>query len=145
MTIFPSRQAGAPSRHHRQPCPWLFALILLLLAEGAGCSSTPARPVPAGPPAVIVVENHTDYAWRVAFDSPDPRESSDPEAAGGWLGISPRATRRVELAGGVYRVRRQLVAGTGMTPDTGIELTFAPGHTYMWPLGTLFSSGGAAP
>ena len=101
-----------------------------------------------GAAAVVVVENHTDYVWRIAFSAAGPgggREAGDVS----WQKLAPREVRRIELAGGVYRVRRALgaedAAGVVAPPDDGVELTFESGKTYAWPLGTLLSTERAAP
>ncbi len=122
---------------------------LLLLAMGAGCASSPRKVAPAFDPAEIVVENHTDLAWRVSFH---PALASDAPKGVSGLAIPPRETRRVTLAGGSYVVSRELASPSGeagalsLSPGTADEVTlrFEPGRIYTWPMGTLFSMEGSA-
>jgi hypothetical protein len=112
----------------------IFALFMW-----AGCTS-PARPVrPVEVVARVVVENHTDFAWRVSLVSVDA-EGTPPR----WQAVAPRETLKLAFNPGVYRVRRE-ITGDGdageprSTPDSGIDLTLIGGRTYTWPLATLFS------
>jgi hypothetical protein len=100
----------------------LFAALLAC----AGCTS-PARVVPAArASAEIVVENHTDQEWRVEFGA---RE---------WT-ISPRETRRINLAGGTYEVSREMFGTEAAGGAEKTTIFFEAGRSYTWPLGTLFS------
>lgn len=107
-----------------------------LFAACTGCSLTSRPLTPARPPAVIEVANHTDSFWRISFQPSWDAESPQ------WIEIAPRVTRRVELAAGVYHVRRVWLKADAEPADPGRELTFVSGRTYGWPLGTLFSSEG---
>lgn len=106
----------------------------MLMVAAVGCSSPPAAAVPA----VVVVENHTDCTWRVAFSRDD-----DPGfAKAAWEIVGPRKTRRMEMPGGEYRVGRRLVDDQTVDGPDGesIRMSLKAGHAYVWPLATLFSS-----
>ena len=107
-----------------------------LILAGSGCVH-PGAPPPMVSPAVVVVENHTDYGWRIAFDP--VRRSGATEVP--WQAVAPREVRRLELAGGTYHVWRALgLQDTASGPAAeAVELTFENGKTYAWPLGTLLS------
>jgi len=112
-------------------------MVLALIFIGAGgCLHREAKPAAGNPPAVVVVENHTDYGWHIAFSAVKPGGGGG-DGSVGWQGLAPREVRRVELAGGVYRVRRALA---DEADDGGVELNFESGKTYAWPLGTLLST-----
>jgi len=128
---------------------WLGLLVMLWVA--GGCASPQRLPgVAAG--AEVVVENHTDRTWRVAFSPADRQNAAGQSPAGevAWLPVGPREIRRVKLAGGTYRVWRELVGAEGILesaalPATEAELSFRSGQTYTWPLGTLLSNEEGSP
>jgi hypothetical protein len=88
---------------------------------------------------MIAIENHSDYTWRISFRPVG--STREPE----WLAIAPREKRDVPLDGGRYRVGRVLVSDAAGSNAVEAELTLAGGHTYVWPLGTLFSDEIVAP
>ena len=142
---------------------WTWACALLALGLSGGCA-TPPLPVSNYTPltAVVRVENHTDWPWRIAFirtNSPaasTPRPTPDPAAQEStadeevrWLSLTPRENLRVDLRGGIYRVRREVLRPpsdpmTGLAPASEVEpdvsLWLVPGRSYTWPLATLFST-----
>ena len=156
-----------PRRLSRARLGW--ACSLLALALGGGCASPPQTSTPyVAQTAMVRVENHTDWPWRIAFirtetttapSSPPSytlnptRESGPAPAALPWLPLAPREIRRIDLPGGIYRVHRELLrertdSTDPLTPaetDAGVSLWMVPGRSYTWPLATLFSTEGAAP
>jgi hypothetical protein len=115
-----------------------------------------------------MVENHTEWPWRIAFvraesttaSAPPPSytSASAPEAAPAppglpWLTLAPREIRRIDLPGGIYRVHREVLRAkidpvepeTSAATDAGVSLWFVPGRSYTWPLATLFSTEEVAP
>ena len=149
--------------------PWFFraglgwACALIALLAGGGCT-THRPPVVAYVPqvALVTVENHTDWPWRIAFvrvenpaaSPPSTLASSTttetPPAPAGlpWVALAPRETRRLDLAGGIYRVHRELLrlkTDPQENPPTNdpaapTSLWLVPGRSYTWPLATLFST-----
>lgn len=158
MTSLQRRLSDALSRHRRL-CAWLGAVtggvfLVLVLVAIPGCSTPHESPPVLTPRAVVNVENHTGYVWRVAFDTVRSQDVDNGNAAedAGWIVIGPRVTQRVELTAGIYRVRRELLTVNAPSQEKppaepGVVISFAGGHTYTWPLGTLFSgeSGEAVP
>jgi hypothetical protein len=120
----------------------VFIAVTVLL--GTSCSA-PVSPRPVTPPAVVVIENHTGYDWRVAFTPTTPLPAERPGPEPRWIDVAPRATRRMELVAGTYRVQRALVAEAAPRADPGVELILEAGRTYPWPLGTLLSAEGVEP
>ena len=141
-----------------------WACALLALALGGGCTTPPQPATPyVRQTAVVMVENHTEWPWRIAFvrtestapSSPPPSYASTPapEAAPAppglpWLTLAPREIRRIDLPGGIYRVHREVLRAksdsvepeTATATDAGVSLWFVPGRSYTWPLATLFST-----
>lgn len=125
---------------------WCAGVVLFgFVLSGVACSNRKNARHPAVRPAVIIVENHTGYDWRIAFTSIAPAAAGSEAAVPSWIDVSARATRRVELVEGAYRVRRALVAEAAPLDDQGVELIFENGRIYTWPLGTLLSSEGVEP
>ena len=128
------------------------ACVLLALVFGKGCAS-PTHP-PSTPyvpqSAIVSVENHTDWSWRIAFVHTDSPSASPTSSIGlPWITVEPREIRRVDLSGGIYRVKCELqreapdaVAATAPAEEAQSEacLWLVPGRTYTWPLATLFST-----
>lgn len=155
-------------RVSRSGLGWSCALILILL--GGGCVS---RPQPArlyvSQTAVVRVENHTEWPWRIAFvrtettapTAPAPSyitpssalEVAPPSSGLPWLTLAPRETRSINLPGGIYRVHREvkrpnngsLAPEPGAASDAGVSLWLVAGRNYTWPLATLFSTEEVAP
>ena len=125
MTSLPRPRAdGSPRRRllqavRRAQATLLAGVAMIGLGIG-GCAAPVAKIAAVETPAVVVVENHTDYAWRIAF-TPEKAVSGGGTTTIEWQKLAPREIRRVELAGGVYAVRRAL--GNGDTeaspPRTG--------------------------
>lgn len=145
MTSLPSSLIGAPAR--RRPfhakagvlasaLVWA-ALILVMLFAAIGCST----PTGTSSFAVVVIENHTDHAWRVALYPMDGPKDSNTVSDDVWLVVKPRATRRVEVLGGTYQVWRRLVINDAAdSPEAeSTQLNLVGGRTYIWPLATLSS------
>jgi hypothetical protein len=112
----------------------------------AGCA-TQAERAPDIEPAVVVVENHTEFAWKISFV---PAQRAFTEDAADWRTVPARAVKTLELPAGVYRVGRAVAedAASLAADDAGregVEMTLEPGGTYTWPLGTLFSTDGVGP
>lgn len=146
-----------------------WACAMLALSLGGGCASPPKIATPyVAQNAVVKVENHTDWPWRIAFVRTETtsapsfppsytlkptRESGPAPAALPWLPLAPREIRRIDLPGGIYRVHRELLRertdSTEPLPpaetDAGVSLWMVPGRSYTWPLATLFSTEEAAP
>ena len=140
-----------------------WSCALLALGLGGGCAAPPP-PVSNYVPltAVVRVENHTDWPWRIAFIRTNSPATSaprpDPDAAAQesvadeevrWLALAPRENLRVDLRGGIYRVRREVLNTTtdpltGLVPaseaEPDVSLWLVPGRSYTWPLATLFST-----
>lgn len=117
-----------------------WALFATGLISISGCT---APPVAAVAPAVVVVANHTDHIWQVAFQPDAFGELADHT----WQSVPSRESIRVELPAGEYRVWRRLagdVAVDGQAAES-IRMKLAADHTYNWPLVTLLSSEGGAP
>ena len=146
-------------RRTRSGLGW--ACALLALGAGWGCAAPKPGAMTRGPQvAVVTVENHTDWPWRIAFvrvENPAPPPpaflqsgtAESPPAPHGlpWLTLAPREMRRVDLAGGIYRVYRELQQGKTdpkdvppLDPAPGVSLWLVPGRSYTWPLATLFST-----
>jgi hypothetical protein len=168
-----------PSRSQLRPDESVFRLVsraglgwacaLLVIAVGGGCASPPQPATPyVRQTAVVMVENHTEWPWRIAFvraesttaSAPPPSytSASAPEAAPAppglpWLTLAPREIRRIDLPGGIYRVHREVLRAkidpvepeTSAATDAGVSLWFVPGRSYTWPLATLFSTEEVAP
>ena len=140
-----------------------WACALLALAAGAGCATRRPPVVDYAPQvAMVTVENHTDWPWRIAFVrvenpasaptpaiAPSPATEAPPAPAGlPWVALAPRETRRLDLAGGIYRVHRELLRVKTdpleeppvSDPSSGASLWLVPGRSYTWPLATLFST-----
>jgi hypothetical protein len=112
----------------------------------AGCA-TQAERAPDVEPAVVVVENHTEFAWKVSFA---PAQRAFAEDAADWRTVPARAVKTLALPPGVYRVGRAVAeeAGSLAADDAGregVEMKLVAGGTYTWPLGTLFSTDGVEP
>lgn len=115
-------------------------MIALCVFFLAGCASKPQPVRPVESAAFVVVENHTDFAWRVSLVPVAAATSA-------WREVAPREVVKLAFPPGVYRVRREIVAeGASGAPvsaaDAAIDLTLAGGRTYTWPLATLFSNDG---
>lgn len=162
----PSRSQPRPDetvfrRISRAGLGW--ACALLMISVGGGCASRPQPVTPyVSQTAVVVVENHTEWPWRIAFvraetnaaAPPPPYASSTASEAVPappglpWVTLAPREIRRIELPGGIYRVHREVLRAksdsvepdSGTTTDVGVSLWFVPGRSYTWPLATLFST-----
>jgi hypothetical protein len=119
----------------RRTCPRLHAGIAcaVWLWVITGCT-TPQADASATAAAVILIENHSDYPWRIAFRPAGSVGEPD------WMQIAPREKHRVELAGGRYLVSRVLISADAGPSADDAQLTLIGGHTYSWPLGTLFSA-----
>ena len=107
----------------------------LALAACAGPGG--ARPLPV---ATVVVENHSGYAWRVEFLSPD-NQSVSPQAS---ADLAPREIKSLTLPPGTYRVRSGVV-GEAATPAADVDVELREGRSYVWPLGTLLSAESPGP
>jgi hypothetical protein len=128
--------------------------VLLLMAIGSGCtSSSPSISSNYTPQhAVVIVENHTDWPWRIAFNREDSSTTPSSENVSidlPWVTLAPREVRRIDLAGGVYRVRRELISPQTDTQietlpaaeaESEVRLWLVAGRSYTWPLATLFST-----
>ena len=145
------------------------ACAVWALSFGGGCASPPPRATPyVSQTAVVTVENHTEWPWRIAFvrtestapSAPPPGYTSaaSPEAAPAppgmpWQTLAPREIRRIDLPGGIYRVHREVLRAkidpvepdTAVVTDAGVSLWFVPGRSYTWPLATLYSTEEVAP
>jgi len=93
----------------------------------------------AEPVALVAVENHTDFEWRILFEP-----IADTPVTPAWRDVAPRAIVKIALAPGVYRARREISTEGAPSPpaDDAYELKLEGGRTYEWPLATLFSSEG---
>jgi len=116
-------------------CAWL-----------TGCPERESS-APVEAPAVMVVENHTTFTWRVFFVPTKGKAAND---VTDWQTVAPREVKKWELPAGLYRVGREALADAAtLAPDAtareGIELKLEAGRIYTWPLGTLFSSDGVEP
>lgn len=89
--------------------------------------------------ARLVVENLTDYAWRLSATLPTGAEI--------WAGkVGPRAALEVELAGGDYVIQQAVISGVvGQGLIRHLPARFESGQTYRWRLGTLLSKAAADP
>jgi len=125
-------------RHARAHASRMAGIVMVLFVfAGSGCIHPIARQATPDSQAVVVVENHTDYAWRIAFDAMMGNEATKAP----WQVMAPREVRRVKLTGGTYKVWRALgIRDTASAQDAeAMTLTFENGKTYAWPLGTLLS------
>jgi hypothetical protein len=80
-----------------------------------------------------VIENLTDYEWRIAVAATAGTET---QASRVWA----RSSAEINLAGGDYVIEQTVVAenaGTELTRRLPAQL--APGQTYRWRLVTLLS------
>jgi hypothetical protein len=116
------------------------------LVAWSGCASPSRDGLPAVATAEVAVENHTDLEWRIAFR---PQGKTAASSGPDRLAIMPRETRRISLAGGVYRVSREVVVLSDTAAESGpgapgladeTTIRFEAGRTYAWPLGTLLST-----
>ena len=168
----PSRSQLCPDesvfrRVSRAGLGWACALVVI--AVGGGCASPPQPATPyVRQTAVVMVENHTEWPWRIAFvraesiapTAPPPSftntsasEATPARPSLPWLTLAPREIRRIDLPGGIYRVHREVLRAkidpvepeTGAATDAGVSLWFVPGRSYTWPLATLFSTEEVAP
>jgi hypothetical protein len=102
----------------------------------AGCAMV--RPptvtaLPAARGARLVIENLTDYEWRIAVAATAGTETLASR-------VSARSSAEINLAGGDYVIEQTVVAenaGTELTRRLPAQL--APGQTYRWRLVTLLS------
>lgn len=101
-----------------------------------GCATAvPPMAMVSPPPARarLVVENLTDYEWRVTVTA-----TAGPEAHEARM--SPRKTLEVTLAGGDYVMEQAVVAGgAGSGLARRVPARFEPGQAYCWRLVTLLS------
>lgn len=99
----------------------------------AACATPPAVVAPPIPPARLLVENTTSFAWRIALTA--VRDGA-PRA----VLVAPHASVAVELAGGEYQVEqaRQIAPGES-GPPRRFPLCVEAGRTYRWALAMLMA------
>jgi len=96
----------------------------------AGCASSSVVPEPPRV-ARLLVENLTDYAWRITVIA-----AAGPEA--GAAEVPARGFAEVAVGGGDY-VIEQTARGAGAELSRRLSARLEAGQTYQWRLGTLLS------
>lgn len=121
-------------------------LSLIALTVCGGCAKT--RPPERAQLARVRFENHTDLPWKISL-SAGPGGVAEAGLADKALRLAPREIRVLEVGAGSYRVRA-LPEDTHASIDTwalapeGEAVQLGAGLSYVWPLATLLSEGGAA-
>ena len=110
--------------------PWTIVASLCLLT---GCATTP---VPSKPAAHLVVNNLTDYRWRIEIRRPTGNPVRD-------LQLVAQSSQSVDLEGSDYVIEQSAQAeGAPSNLSRSISVRLEPGQTYVWRLATLLSGQG---
>lgn len=111
--------------------PGVIAVVRILgWLAAAGCASSTVVPE-SRPVARLLVENLTDYAWRITVTAAAGPESSTAE-------VPARGFAEVALSGGDY-VIEQAARGPGADLSRRLPARLEAGQSYQWRLGTLLS------
>jgi len=120
----------APSTRFR--VPWLVAACLCILT---GCATPPVASHPA---AHLIVNNLTDYRWRIQIKRPTGGPVRD-------LQLAAQSSQGVDLEGADYLIEQSAQAGgAASTLTRSISVHLDAGQTYVWRLATLLSGQGDA-
>ena len=120
----------APSTRFR--VPWLVAACLCILT---GCATPPVASHPA---AHLIVNNLTDYRWRIEIRRPTGNPVRD-------LQLVAQSSQSVDLEGSDYVIEQSAQAeGAPSNLSRSISVRLEPGQTYVWRLATLLSGQGEA-
>lgn len=103
---------------------------------GAACASNPGPGGPianAIPGARLLVQNLTDYEWRIAVAA---KEGGDVQS----FRVRAHDSGEIALAGGDYLIDQTALPAGATSPLTRrVSARLEPGRTYRWRLGTLLS------
>lgn len=111
--------------------PGLIAVVRVVgWLAAAGCASSTVVPE-SRPVARLLVENLTDYAWRISVTATAGPEASTAE-------VPARGFVEVMLGGGDY-VIEQAARGAGADLTRRLPARLEAGQSYQWRLGTLLS------
>jgi hypothetical protein len=110
-----------------------------LLAAGAlvmpACKSVPQPGIAAPRPAVLVIENMANCAWRISAVS-----GGNPARG---ITVPLAETVRLELPAGTYEITQQALGGLEAGETTRhFAMPLAAGETYHWRLATLATVSG---
>ncbi|HEY8994397.1 MAG TPA: hypothetical protein VIM71_07045 [Lacunisphaera sp.] len=96
----------------------------------SGCQSAPPPQAAAERPAVLVIENLANCAWRIdAISAGTPAHQ---------LTIPVGETVRLELPAGTYEITQEALAGLDAAEATRhFTMPLVSGETYQWRLVTL--------
>ena len=125
----------------REPCSllrtgfFLPAVFAILIGElfFLGCAApVPIAPL-ASPPAHLNVINETDYLWHLVILRAGGGSAHDSR-------LQPRATIKVDLAGGDYVIEQSVISESAAPELTRkIAAKLDSGQSYRWRLVTLLS------